>query len=302
MTVEPRFAGAYVALLTPLADDGGVDSGAVDAHVERLLETGADGLLACGTTGEFADLDAAERAAVVAATVAAAGGRVPVLAGVGAVGATEACAHARAAADAGADGVLALPPLYWKLGPDGLVRHFTAIAGVTDLPLLAYDFPALAGTALTPPLVERLAREVGIAGIKLSGPELRTVRGVLDRVRPHRPDFAVFVGAAELALPALLAGAAGVIAAVANLTPEPFARMQQAVRDGDLSAAAAQQDQVHALLAVSALAAPPALGLKAAAAAWGSRLRPVVRTQPDGAEELVRTARELGRQLAGGPG
>lgn len=298
MTATPTLQGVHVALLTPFTAGGAVDTAALAGHVERLVAAGADGLLACGTTGEFADLEADERATVVAAAVAAADGRVPVLAGVGGVGTTEARAHARAAEAAGADGLLALPPLYWKLGEDGLLRHFTAVAEASGLPLLAYDFPVLAGTALTPPLVERLAREVDLAGIKLSGPELRTVHAVLDRVRPHRPGFAVMVGAAELALPALLAGAAGVIAAVANLTPEPLVRLRGAVRDGDLAAAAGHDARVRALLAIPALCSPPVLALKVAAAAWGSPVAPVVRTPPDRAGDVVGMARALAGRLA----
>lgn len=296
--------GLYVPLLTPLSPDGAVDTDAVRGHVERLLAAGIDGVVALGTTGEFADLTADERAAVVAATVDAVGGRVPVLAGAGGVGTAEARAHARAAADAGADGVLVLPPLYWKLGPDGLVRHFAGVAEATGLPLLLYDFPALSGTPLTPPVVAQVAAAVPrIAGIKLSGPELRVVHGALTGAKAADPRFSVMVGAADLALPALLAGADGMIAAIANVDPTPLIGLRAAVRAGDLETAVRHHARVLALLSVPALSSPPILALKAAARACGSPLEPVVRTIPDDADGVIARATELAlRAGRGGAG
>lgn len=285
---DRRCGGLYVPLLTPLTADGSLDPGAVAPHVERLLAGGADGIVALGTTGEFADLTADERAEVVASVVAAVAGRVPVLVGVGAVGTTGACAHARAAAGAGADGVLALPPLYWKLGEGGIVRHFAAVAASTALPVLLYDFPSLSGSPLSPVLVERVAREVpGVAGIKLSGPELRTVHGVLARVKAFQPDFSVMVGAAELAFPALAAGADGMIAAIANVDPQPLAGLLAAVAAGRFDEAARLHARVLDLLAIPAQSAPPVLALKAGARVWGSPLETVVRTPPDDPDAAV---------------
>lgn len=295
-----RIGGFCVPLLTPLATDGALATDAIKGHVERLLAAGVDGVVALGTTGEFADLTGPERRAVVAATVAAVGHRVTVLAGVGGTGTAEACDHARAAAEAGADGLLALPPLYWKLGEGGLVRHFAAVAAATELPVLLYDFPALAGTALSPSLVARVVDEVpGVAGIKLSGPELRTVHAILADVKRRDPGFSVMVGAADLALPALMAGADGMIAALGNVAPEPLAALRAAVREGDLDKAARHHARILELLAIPAQSSPPILALKAAAAACGSPLQPVVRTAPDDPEAAIARATDLARQLVG---
>lgn len=256
--------------------DGSLDLAHLAAHVERLLAAGVDGFVALGTTGEFADLTPEERSTVVAEVVRLAAGRVPVLAGVGAVGTAEACVHARGAAEHGADGLLSLPPLYWKLADSGLVAHFDRVAASTDLPLLLYDFPALAGTALGPDLVERIAREVPrTAGIKLSGPELRVVHGLVARVKPERPEFAVLVGAADLLLPALLGGADGGILAIANVDPEPAVRLVAAVERGDLDEAREQHRRILELLAIPARSNPPLRALKEAAG-----LPPHVRTPP----------------------
>lgn len=293
-----RVNGLYVPLLTPLHADGSLATGAIGGHVERLLAAGIDGVVALGTTGEFADLTGVERASVVAATVDAVAQRVPVLAGVGGVGTAEACAHACAAADAGADGLLALPPLYWKLGEGGLVRHFAAVATATDLPLLLYDFPALAGTALQPALIERIAEEApDVVGIKLSGPELRTIHGVLAGAKTRDPGFSVMVGAADLAFPALVAGADGMIAALANVAPEPLAALHAAVRDGELDEAARHHARILQLLEIPAQSTPPILALKAAARVAGSPLEPVVRTPPDDPDATISRATERAQEL-----
>lgn len=285
-----RIAGLYVPLLTPLGEDGSLATDAIGGHVERLLAAGIDGVVALGTTGEFADLTGSERATVVAATVDAVAHRVPVLAGVGGIGTAEACTHARAAAGAGADGLLALPPLYWKLGEGGLVRHFAAVATATDLPTLLYDYPALAGTALQPSLVRRIAEAPDVVGIKLSGPELRAVHGVLSGAKTRDPGFSVMVGAADLAFPALVAGADGMIAALGNVAPEPLAALHAAVRDGELDQAARHHARVLELLEIPGLSTPPILALKAAARTAGSPLEPVVRTPPDDADAVIRRA------------
>lgn len=295
-----RVEGLYVPLLTPLKPDGSLATAAIEGHVRRLLAGGVEGFVALGTTGEFADLTGAERAEVVRATVDAVAGRVPLLVGIGALGTTQACAYAVSAADAGADGLLALPPLYWKLGEDGIVRHFAAVAGATALPVLLYDFPALSGTPLSPGLVERVAQEVpAVAGIKLSGPELRMVHGVLAGAKARNPGFSVMVGAADLAFPALVAGADGMIAALGNVAPEPLAALRAAVASGDLATAGRHYARILELLAIPARSVPPVLALKAAARVWGSPLEPAVRTPPDDPEEVVARASELAGRLRG---
>ena len=293
-----RVQGLYVPLLTPFAADGSLDAAAVRPHVDRLLDGGVEGFVALGTTGEFADLTAAERAAVVEATIAAVDGRAPVLVGVGAVGTAAACGHARHAREAGAAGVLTLPPLYWKLGDAGLVRHFAAVAEAAGIPTLLYDYPALSGTPLSPALVDKVARQVpAVVGIKQSGPALRTVHGVLSRVRQHRPEFAVMVGAAELLAPAMAAGADGGIIALGNLAPRPLAELVAALRDGDLPAAAACHTEVLRLLAIPALSSPSILALKVAAAVAGSPMEPVVRTRPEDPDRVITEAADLAGRL-----
>jgi 2-dehydro-3-deoxy-D-pentonate aldolase len=293
-----QLGGLFVPLVTPMRAGGALDLGAVGPHVDRLLEAGVEGLVALGTTGEFADLEAGERADVVAAVVAAAGGRVPVLAGVGATGTALAVAHARAAELAGADALLVLPPLYWKLDDDGVVRHYAAVSDASGLPIVLYDFPRLSGTPLSPALVDRLADEVGaVVGIKQSGADLKVTHAVLARVKRRQPGFAVLTGSADYVLPALLGGADGTIAALGNVAPGVLATLVAAVRRGDMATATSQHRLVLDLLAIPGLCNPPILALKAAAAACGSPMEPAVRTNPADADDVARRAADLAHRL-----
>ncbi|MGI8575100.1 MAG: dihydrodipicolinate synthase family protein [Egibacteraceae bacterium] len=288
--------GLWVPLLTPMARGGALDLDVLGPHVDRLLAAGVDGFVALGTTGEFADLDDAERPEVIRAAVAAVAGRAPVLAGVGGVGTTAARAQARAAEEAGADGVLVLPPLYWKLDTERLIAHYAAVSDACGLPLMLYDFPALAGTGLTAEVISRVAREVPrIIGIKLSGPDLRLLHAVVAAVEPA--DFAVMVGQDALLVPAVLAGARGGILAVANVLPEVARGALDALAQDDLAMLRRHHERLLMLGRLGQLANPPLLALKAAAAAAGSPMQAWTRTPvPDG-EEVARRATALVREL-----
>ncbi len=273
-------AGVYVALLTPFDEDGGLDRNGLGALLEHILAEGVDGVVALGTTGEFADLTADERRAVLETTVATVRGRCPVVAGVGALGTPEACDYAREAQAVGADAVLSLPPLYWKLDDAELFAHFAAVAGASDLPVVLYEFPALSGTSLSPQLVRRIATELpSVAGIKLTVPGMRSIVEMLEAVKPVRPDFRVTVGFEDLSLPALLAGADGLVSGLANICPATLRRVVLGIRAGDLPAAAQAYAEVLPLVPVYYQSTPSTLAVKVLARASGVPIGPRVRAR-----------------------
>lgn len=280
-------SGLFVALLTPFDGEGNLDPTALDGLVEHTLRGGVDGVVALGTTGEFADLTPEERLVVLETTVAAVGGRVPVIAGIGALGTAEACRHAAVAEQAGADAVLSLPPLFWKLDDAELFEHFAAVARATQLPVLLYDIPIFAGASLSPALVRRIAEELpSVVGIKLTVTDFRSVSSILTAVKPVRPDFSVTVGFEDLGLPALLAGADGLISGMANFDAPTLRTLVDAVAKDDLTAAARAHAEVLRLFPVYFQANPPILALKALASALGVPLQPTVRSRHD--PEVVR--------------
>ncbi len=274
-----EIGGVFVALLTPFGDDGEVDVRALTDLVEGLVAVGVNGLVALGTTGEFADLTDDERRLVIDAVAAAARGRVPVVVGVGSLGTAQACSYAEQAQRAGADAVLSLPPLFWKLDDAALFAHFAAVAAATSLPVLLYDIPVFAGRSLSPELVRRVAVELpSVIGVKLTVSDFRSVAEVLAAVKPVRPDFSITVGFEDLALSVMLAGGDGVISGMANFCAPTLLQMIAAVRGGDLLGAVAAHQQLMRLFPVYFQSNPPILALKMLAHELGVRVNPTVRT------------------------
>jgi 4-hydroxy-tetrahydrodipicolinate synthase len=282
-----KVSGLFVALLTPFDGEGDLDPAALTGLVEHTLRGGIDGVVALGTTGEFADLTPEERLAVLETTVAAVRGRVPVVAGIGALGTAEACHHAAVAQQAGADAVLSLPPLFWRLDDAELFEHFAAVARATELPVLLYDIPVFAGASLSPELVRRVAEELpSVVGIKLTVTDFRSVSSILTAVKPVRPEFSVTVGFEDLGLPALLAGADGLISGMANFNAPTLRSLVDAVAEDDLAAAARAHADLLRLFPVYFQANPPILALKVLAGALGVPVAPTVRSRHD--PEVVR--------------
>ena len=195
-----------VALLTPFGDDGKLDEVALREHVDFLVEDGAHGLMPCGSSGETALLSDDEVAQVVAATVAAADGRVPVLAHVGRAGTATTLALARRAFADGAAAVAAVVPYYYPLSQDQIRAHYAAL--VECLPgeaVYAYTVPANAHNELEPALLERLIAD-GVSGAKDSTKSLERHREYAAVAREAGDGFQLFVGTGSLLLDSLREG------------------------------------------------------------------------------------------------
>jgi 4-hydroxy-tetrahydrodipicolinate synthase len=226
----PRPA-VVVALLTPYErGGGGVDPGAMRAHVDWLVEAGVDGLMPCGTTGEGPLLSDEEVAAVVRASVAAADGRVPVLAHVGRPGTAPTLALARRAVDDGAAAVAAVVPYYYAAPDDHIRAHYDALIDGVDAPVYAYTIPSHTNRELAPELLERLIGD-GLAGLKDSTKSSERHREYTVAARTAGAPFALFTGTAGLMCEALREGSAGAVLALANLLPAPCAALARAIRD-----------------------------------------------------------------------
>ena len=159
--------GVYAAIVTHFDADLAVDHDAVAAEVERLIAAGVHGILPNGTVGEGGSLTREERRVVIEMCVEAAGGQVPVCAGVSAAIAEQAAAYAHDARDAGAESVMSLPPLLYRADRRELIEFFGSIAREAGLPLMIYNNPQSSGSDLEPALLADLVGEVeGVAAIK----------------------------------------------------------------------------------------------------------------------------------------
>ena len=227
------FQGVFTALVTPFRD-GGVDERTLQELVELQISAGVDGLVPCGSTGEAATLTHAEHRRVIEVVVAAARGRVQVLAGTGSNSTREAIELTRHAKEAGADGALLISPYYNKPTAEGIFQHFAAIARETAFPLVIYNIPGRTASNLLPPTLARLAEIEQVVGVKESSGDLHQVAQLL-AATPE--GFAILSGDDWATLPMLCLGAVGVISTSSNLVPADVVELVRAFRAGDLSRA-----------------------------------------------------------------
>ncbi|MFI6643564.1 5-dehydro-4-deoxyglucarate dehydratase [Streptomyces sp. NPDC050504] len=223
--------------VTPYGPDGEVAVDVLRTHVAAGVEAGAAAVFVCCGTGEFHALAPEEFADCVRAAVEAAAGRVPVVAGTG-YGTALAIRYARLAEEAGADGLLALPPYLVVAGQEGLLRHYTALAAATSLDVVVYQRD---NAVFTPETVAALAATDGIVGLKDGYGDLELMQRTVSAVRTREGagaggDFLFFNGlpTAELTGPAYLGVGVGLYSsAVFCFAPEIAVAFHRALTDGD---------------------------------------------------------------------
>ena len=226
--VKHVIEGCLTALVTPFKA-GRVDFEALAKLVDWQIESGVDGLVAVGTTGESATLDVEEHVAVIAATVKAARGRVPVIAGAGGNATSEALALTKASEDAGADGLLHVTPYYNRPNQEGLYQHFAAIARATKLPVVLYNVQSRTACDLLTDTVVRLCDHSNIVAIKDATGNL--VRGG-ELIAKVGERLVVLSGDDGTTFPLYALGARGVISVVSNVAPKDMADMWDHVKAG----------------------------------------------------------------------
>ncbi|MFG2141965.1 5-dehydro-4-deoxyglucarate dehydratase [Streptomyces sp. NPDC048650] len=234
LPLADRLDGLLFFPVTAYAPDGTVDAQAFRAHVRDGIEAGAAAVFACCGTGEFHALTPGEFAECVAAAAEEAAGRVPVIAGVG-YGTALATEFARLARDAGADGLLAMPPYLVVAGQEGLLRHYTELAAATPLPVIVYQRD---NAVFEPSTVAALARTEGIIGLKDGLGDVDLLQRIISAVRTEAPDedFLYFNGlpTAELTGPAYLGlGVRRYSSAVFAFAPEIALAFHRALTAGD---------------------------------------------------------------------
>jgi 4-hydroxy-tetrahydrodipicolinate synthase len=234
MKLRP-LTGTITALATPFRQ-GQVAFDDLKKLIAHQIKGGIDGLVPVGTTGESPTLSHEEHMDVIRFVIAEARGRVPVIAGTGSNSTHEAVDLTRLSHDAGADAMLVVAPYYNKPSPEGLFRHFCAIAEATDKPIILYSIPGRCGIEIGVPLVERLrAKFRHVAWLKEAG-------GSVDRVDQLKQalgaDLTVLSGDDSLTLPFMAVGAEGVISVASNLFVRDISRMVTLARANDYAKAA----------------------------------------------------------------
>jgi len=221
-----------VALVTPF-QDGKVDYKTLDELVEFHLESGTDGIVPVGTTGESPTLSHEENKKVIERVVKVVGGKIPVIGGTGSNSTAEAIDMTSFAKKVGADGSLQVCPYYNKPTQEGFYQHFKTIAEEVDIPLVLYNIPGrCGGKGLAPETIERLAEIENIVAVK-------EATGSLDQASEiaSRCDLTILSGDDSLTLPIASVGGKGVISVVANIVPADVKAMTDLILQGDFVSA-----------------------------------------------------------------
>lgn len=233
--------GSLVALITPMNQDGSIHYEQLRDLIDWHIESGTDGIVAVGTTGESATLSVEEHLSVIEETVKHVNKRVPVIAGTGANNTLEAIALSRAAEKAGADYTLSVVPYYNKPSQEGIYQHFKTIAESTSIPMIIYNVPGRTVVSMTNDTILRLSEIPNIVGVKEASGNVGSNIELIN----HAPEgFAVLSGDDHTALPFMLCGGHGVVTVAANAAPKLFADMCRAALQGDIALARELNDRL----------------------------------------------------------
>ncbi len=230
------FKGTYTALATPLKNNQ-VDYDDLAVLIEHQINGGISGLVSVGTTGESPTLSHDEHLSTIKATVDLAKGKVPVYAGTGSNSTSEAIELTQKADKVGVDGFLLVAPYYNKPSQDGLFAHFSAIAEVTDKPIILYSIPSRCGIEISVDVTARLYEKFAHVCC------MKAAEGSCDKVAQYVKtlgnEFSVLSGDDGLTLPFMTCGAKGVISVASNLIVSPLVEMVNAANNNDYTKAQA---------------------------------------------------------------
>lgn len=269
-TASRPFGRVLTAMVTPFAADGALDlDGAARLANYLVDEQGNDALVVNGTTGESPTTTDAEKERLIQTVVAAVGDRAKVVAGVGTNDTRHTIELAAAAEKAGAHGLLVVTPYYSKPPQAGLVRHFTAVADASGLPVMLYDIPHRAGVAIETETLVRLAEHGRIVAVKDAKGDLTATSWVTSRT-----GLAYYSGEDSLLLPALVVGSVGVVGTSTHFTGARTQEMIRAFDAGDNATALALHRQLLPLY-TGIFRAPGTILVKAGLAARGLPAGPV---------------------------
>ncbi|WP_149823683.1 dihydrodipicolinate synthase family protein [Streptomyces tailanensis] len=229
----PQFTGILAAVVTPLTSDGSaVDAEGIRRQADHIIGGGVHGLVPGGSTGEFTTLTLDERKRVTEVYVEAADGRVPVVAGTGALSTADTVELSVHAEKAGASAVMIVPPFYDTPGFDELRGFFGTVSDAIDIPIMYYNIPSATGVNLAPEELAKLARETGITSYKDTGGDFAWFSAVQQQ---HAADITALNGWDTLTFAALAGGAKAGVWGTASVIPRLCADLYDALAvRGDL--------------------------------------------------------------------
>ena len=267
-------------MVTPMTADGEVDWSSTEALMDYLISHGTDALVVTGTTGETSTLTDKEKLQLVTVGKQVAAGRAKIITGGGSNETAHAIELYKASEKAGADGVMVVTPYYNKPTQAGILTHFRLIADATDLPVILYDIPGRTGVEIRYDTILRAAKHPNILAVKDAKGDLSEVSRVLNQT-----DLFYFAGDDANALPTLAIGGVGMISVTANIAPEPYRLMVDAVNRGSLPEATRQHQLLEPLVRATMTHVPGTVATKYILHGLGRITSPRVRLPLVGPED-----------------
>ena len=226
------FTGAGVAIVTPMNADQSVNYDKLEEIIEEQIAGGTDAIVIVGTTGEGSTLSMEEHSECIKKAVEFTKHRIPVVAGTGSNCTETAIQLTQEAEEHGADAALVVTPYYNKATQQGLVKHYSAIADSTKLPLILYNVPGRTGTNIAPETVATLHKtKKNIVGVKDATANLAQTS---EMMRLCDGDLELYSGEDGLVVPILSLGGIGVISVVSNIAPHDVHEMVMSFLNGDI--------------------------------------------------------------------
>ena len=226
MMMQP-LKGSFVALVTPMFPDGGLDYASLQDLIDWQIKDGINGIVSVGTTGESATVNVKEHLEIIEKTIEYTNGRVPVIAGTGANSTQEAIELTQTAYSLGADYALIVTPYYNKPSQDGLFKHYLKIANEVDIPQILYNVPSRTSCDLKPETVLRLSDHPNIIGIKEAVNDAQRMDELLKMSKKlnDKKKFSILSGDDPTFNSFMSNGADGVISVAANIIPEAISKI-----------------------------------------------------------------------------
>ena len=263
---QPVLGRLLTAMVTPFAADGSVDEQATAALAAELVDRGNDGLVVCGTTGEYSTMTDEENARVFRIVKEAVGDRASVVAGVGSNDTAHTLHLAELAEGVGVDGLLVVTPYYNKPTQAGLRAHFSTVADAVHTPVMLYDIPGRAGIPIAPDTYRALAEHPNIMAVKDAKADFAAATEVMATT-----DLQYYSGDDGLTLPWMALGAVGLVGVTTHVVPEAFRALIDAIVAGDLATAQRLHRQLHPVVTATMTRVPGAVAAKTILA-WQGRL------------------------------
>lgn len=230
-----NFGNVLTAMVTPFNADGSIDFEITTELIEHLIDTGTDGIVVAGTTGESPTLAEEEKIALFKHVVTVVDRRIPVIAGTGNNNTADSIILTKEAEDCGVDGIMLVTPYYSRPNQQGLYEHFAAIAKETTLPIMLYNIPGRSSVNMTSETTIRLSEIDNIVSTKEASGDLDEISRIIEYTKD---DFMVYSGDDSMTLPILAIGGDGVVSVASHVIGNEMSEIVSAFKNGETKKAA----------------------------------------------------------------